>query len=434
MIAAGLILAAIGKSAQLPLQTWLSGAMAGPTPVSALLHSATMVAAGVYLLIRSQELLAGWPLEVVGWLGALTAVLAAGIALAQADLKKVLAGSTTSQLGLMFVGLAAGGPVVALFQLIAHAAGKAGLFLAAGIFQHSRGTTSLAGLRGAGREDPTAFAGFVVCALSIAAVPPFAVFWSKDHIAASAEASNGAWLLLVLVAAAGSAAYLLRPALTLWRDPHTVRARGDTRGRTAMLAGLLAMVVGSVTLGVAGGPLTGLVGAPELPTGLVSLILSLGAVLLGAVIVLAPVRVPDRMVAAFRNQLYVDEGIRAVVSRPVLSSAAASDFADRRWIDGLVGRIAGSVRRTSRSMDGIETGVIDAVVDGTGRSALRTARSQQWLEQNVIDAAVDGIAEQIGRSGNELKGLQSGRLYEYLRDAVIGAVVIGFLIALAALL
>jgi len=149
LVGLGLVVAAMGKSAQAPLQTWLSAAMAGPTPVSALLHSATMVAAGVYLLARSHELLAGWPLQAAGWVGALTAVAGAAIALAQSDLKRVLAGSTTSQLGLMFVGVAAGGPAVGIFHLVAHAAGKAGMFLAAGIFQHNRHTTALDGLTGA---------------------------------------------------------------------------------------------------------------------------------------------------------------------------------------------------------------------------------------------------------------------------------------------
>jgi len=125
LVGIGLVVAAMGKSAQAPLQTWLTGAMAGPTPVSALLHSATMVAAGVYLLMRSAALLAGWPLQVAGWVGAVTAVAGAAIALGQDDLKRVLAGSTTSQLGLMFVGVAAGGPAVGLFHLVAHAGGKA---------------------------------------------------------------------------------------------------------------------------------------------------------------------------------------------------------------------------------------------------------------------------------------------------------------------
>ena len=233
LVGVGLVVAAMGKSAQAPLHAWLAGAMAGPTPVSALLHSATMVAAGVYLLIRSHDLLAGWPLELAGWVGAVTAVAGAAIALAQDDLKRVLAGSTTSQLGLMFVGVAAGGPAVALFHVVAHAAGKAGLFLAAGVFQHERGSTSLARLAGAGRDDRRTFAIFAVCALSIAAVPPLAAFWSKDAIVVASEEHLGR-LLLVLLAGAGAAAYLLRPVLILWRGP-AATAHGRA-GRGARLS------------------------------------------------------------------------------------------------------------------------------------------------------------------------------------------------------
>ncbi len=209
-IGLGLVLAAMGKSAQAPLQTWLTGAMAGPTPVSALLHSATMVAAGVYLLARSHELLAGWPLEVAGWVGAVTAVVGAAVALAQDDLKRVLAGSTTSQLGLMFVGVAAGGPAVALFLLVAHAAGKAALFLAAGVFQHNRHTTALAGLAGAGRDDRARSRS----SSSARSASPRSRRWpasgARTPIAAAEE--HPAWFACVLISAAGSAAYLLRPA------------------------------------------------------------------------------------------------------------------------------------------------------------------------------------------------------------------------------
>ena len=405
-VAAGLILAAVGKSAQIPLQTWLSAAMAGPTPVSALLHSATMVAAGVYLLIRSYDLLAGLPLEIVGWVGAVTAVLAAGIAVAQKDLKRILAGSTTSQLGLMFVGLAAGGPAVALFQLVTHAAGKAGLFLAAGIFQHNRGTTSLSGLRGAGREDPVALAGFLICALSIAAVPPMAVFWSKEHIVASAEKANEFWFVLVLVAGAGAAAYLLRPLLVLWRGERSDEiARG---GRRPMLVGLMLMVSGSLSLGLIGGPLAALIAAPELPGSRLSLLLSLGAVTLGILAVLIHRRPPFRVSEVFRTQFGIDEGIDRLIRRPLFASARALDFVDRYWID--------------------------AAVDGIGRGTLVAARAQQWIDRRIIDTTVDGLARRVGRGGDELGRVQSGLLYEYFRDAVIGAAAIAFLIALAALL
>lgn len=405
LVGGGLVLAAIGKSAQAPLQTWLSAAMAGPTPVSALLHSATMVAAGVYLLARSQELLIGWPLELAGWIGALTAVVGALIALGQSDLKRVLAGSTTSQLGLMFVGVAAGGPAVAIFHLIAHAAGKAGLFLATGVFQHSRGTTALAGLRGVGREDRVAFGGFVLGALSIAAVPPLAAFWSKEHIAAAAEEAKLAWFVLVLLAAAGSAAYLLRPALVLWRRGGG-SAAATASGRTSMLAGVAAMGLGALGLGLIGGPLATLLGDGELPSSTLSLVLSLAAVAIGAGAVAMRIAVPAALVTAARRQLYTNELLRAALQRPLLGLAAAVEVAERRGID--------------------------AAVDGVGRAGLLAARSQDWIERRGIDAAVDGLARTIGRGGDDLRRLQSGRLYEYLRDAVLGVAAVAVLIALTA--
>jgi NADH-quinone oxidoreductase subunit L len=405
LVGAGLVLAAMGKSAQAPLQTWLSAAMAGPTPVSALLHSATMVAAGVYLLMRSHELLAGWPLQVAGWIGAVTAVAGAVIALGQSDLKRVLAGSTTSQLGLMFVGVAAGGPVVALFHLVVHAAGKAGLFLAAGVFQHARGTTELAGLRGAGRDDRVAFAGFTVNALTIAAVPPLAAFWSKEHIAAAAE-TQIAWFVLVLLAAAGSAAYLLRPWLVLAAG---APARATAmRGRAPMLAGVAATAAGSVGLGLAGEPLVRLLDAPELPGSALGLVLSLGAVAAGAAAVALRPALPRALGAAAARQLYTDTLLRRVVQRPLLAAARAADAIDRRGVD--------------------------AAVDGAGRAALALARSQDWVERRGIDAAVDGLARLVGASGDDLRRLQSGRLFEYLRDAVLGATAVAAVVALSALL
>ncbi len=432
VVALGLIAAAVGKSAQVPLQTWLSAAMAGPTPVSALLHSATMVAAGVYLLIRSEGLLAGWPLELVGWIGAVTAVLGAGVALAQTDLKRVLAGSTTSQLGLMFVGLAAGGPAVAMFQLIAHSAGKAGMFLAAGIFQHNRETTSLAGLRGAGRKDRLAFAGFVVGALSIASVPPFAAFWSKDHIVAAAEATNGAWFLLVLLATVGGAAYLLRPALILWQDEGSDKI--EPRGRKRMLLGVGALGAGSLTLGLVAQPLTSLLRAPDLPVSVASLGLSLAAVAVGGLLVLTSVRVPERLMTAFRIQFHIDGGLRVLVQQPILRAANALDSFDRGGFDATVDRIGRGTVLVARGQNWIERYGFDATVDRIGRGTVLLARGQNWIERYGFDAAVDGLAHRIGRAGEDLRRIQTGRLYEYLRGAVLGGIALVILITLAALL
>jgi NADH-quinone oxidoreductase subunit L len=404
LVGLGLVVAAMGKSAQAPLQTWLAGAMAGPTPVSALLHSATMVAAGVYLLARAHELLAGWPLQVAGWVGALTAVAGAAIALAQDDLKRVLAGSTTSQLGFMFLAAAAGGPAVAIFHLIAHAAGKACLFLSAGIFQHDRDSTALAHLRGAGREDRAAFVAFAVGAASIAAVPPLAAFWSKDAILAAVE-HHAAWFALALVAAAGSAAYLLRPALVLWRGP----ARGEPArsGRMAMLAAAAVLAIASLGLGAIGHPLARLLAAPAPPTTALSLLLGLLALAAGVAGVLVRPRVPPALARLAAEQLGATALLRAVAQRPTLALARATDVLDRR--------------------------VVDRAVDGTARAGLTLAHAEDRLERGGIDAAVDGLAHLVGRSGDDLRRLQTGRLYEYLRDSALGAAAIALLLLLTAL-
>ena len=406
VVGLGLVIAAAGKSAQVPLQTWLSGAMAGPTPVSALLHSATMVAAGVYLLMRSETLLIGWPLELAGWIGAITAVASAAIALGQRDLKRVLAGSTTSQLGLMFVGMAAGGPAVALFHLIAHAAGKACLFLTAGVFQHNRGTTDLDELRGAGRQDRVAFAGFAIGALSIAAVPPLAGFWSKEQIAAAAQ-HHTAWFVLVVLSAAGSAAYLLRPALMLWRDAAPVARSIAIRGRTPMLWGVGALATASFGLAAMGDPVRRLLDQQPAATSDFGLVVSLVAIAAGALGVLAAPRVQAAVANASLRQLYVNELLNAVVVRPTLAIAAALDVAERMGLDRLV--------------------------DGTDRAGHRVARQSDEVERRRIDAAVDGLARLVGRSGERSRWLESGRLYEYLRDTVLGAAGVAVLIALAAL-
>ncbi len=404
-IGLGLVVAAMGKSAQVPLSTWLSGAMAGPTPVSALLHSATMVAAGVYLLARSAQLLAGWPLQVAGWVGALTAVAGALIALGQDDLKRVLAGSTASQLGLMFVGVAAGGPAVGVFHLVAHAAGKAGMFLCAGVFQRDRSSTALADLRGAGRDARGAMTAFAVCGASIAAVPPLAVFWSKDHIAAASE-SHTAWFVLVLLAAAGGAAYVLRPALVLWDRAgagHPVRREG----RPAMLAACGALAGASILLGVLGGPLRTVLHAPALPTSTPSLVLSIAALGVGAGGVLLAVRVPQALRSAAAHQLHLELLLRVVVQRPTLALARALDAAERR--------------------------VVDRVVDAGARATVRAAHAADRVELHGIDAAVDGLAHAVGHGGARTQRLQSGRLYEYLRDAVLGVAAIAILLAITAL-
>ena len=185
-----LFLGAAGKSAQLPLYIWLPDAMAGPTPVSALIHAATMVTAGVYLMVRVNPLIAAadaWAPGVIAWVGVATALFAAGAAMAQNDIKKVLAYSTISQLGYMMLAVGTGAYVAAIFHMVTHAFFKALLFLGSGSVIHALDGDQDMRRYGALRAAmPVTAATFIVGWLAIAGVPPFAGFWSKDEILAYA--------------------------------------------------------------------------------------------------------------------------------------------------------------------------------------------------------------------------------------------------------
>ncbi len=197
-----LFVGAMGKSAQIPLYTWLPDAMAGPTPVSALIHAATMVTAGIYMVIRSNVLYSLSPgtLEIVGIIGAATALFAASIGLLQNDIKKVLAYSTVSQLGYMFMGLGAMAYSASMFHVITHAFFKALLFLGAGSVIHAMSNEqdirAMGGLR---KKLPITFLTFLIATIAISGIPPFAGFFSKDEILAHVfEHNKLLWVLGVL--------------------------------------------------------------------------------------------------------------------------------------------------------------------------------------------------------------------------------------------
>ena len=213
------LLAACGKSAQLPLQVWLPDAMAGPTPVSALIHAATMVTAGVYLIARMAPLYAQTPLgsSAVAWIGALTALIAAFAALSQSDIKKILAYSTISQLGFMFVAVGVGAYWAGIFHVFTHAFFKALLFLAAGSVIHAlKGEQAIGNMGGLGKHLPVTGVTALIGTLAIAGVPLLSGFFSKEAILASSYASeltgdSGPALYVVLLIAAGmTAAYMFR--------------------------------------------------------------------------------------------------------------------------------------------------------------------------------------------------------------------------------
>ncbi len=231
LLTAGIVLAAIGKSAQLPLSFWLSRAMEGPSPVSALLHSATMVAAGAYLLLRLQPLLAvsGWAQPLVAWVGTATAVVLGLVAVAQTDLKQLLAASTSAQVGFMVLAAGVGGVAAGTSQLVAHAATKSALFLAAGAWLTALGTKALPALRGAARRYPLVGVTFTIAAASLAGLAPLSLWVTKDGVLAAALARSPALYVTGLAAAVISAVYSAKAAWFVWQpEPAGAQTGWDT--------------------------------------------------------------------------------------------------------------------------------------------------------------------------------------------------------------
>ncbi len=257
-----MFLGATGKSAQLPLYIWLPDAMEGPTPVSALIHAATMVTAGVYMVARSNLLyrMAPVSLEVVAVVGAATALFAATIGLAQNDIKRVLAYSTVSQLGYMFMGLGVGAFGAGIFHLMTHAFFKALLFLGAGSVIHAMSNEQdMRRMGGLASKLPWTHGVMLIACIAIAGIPPFAGFFSKDEILAGAYASGhyGVWLA-GLVGAMITAFYMFRLYILTFRGPSRVSHEAEHHlheSPRSMIAPLVVLAGLSVVGGLVGAPL-----------------------------------------------------------------------------------------------------------------------------------------------------------------------------------
>jgi NADH-quinone oxidoreductase subunit L len=254
LVALGLLGGAVAKSAQVPLHTWLPDAMEGPTPVSALIHAATMVTAGVYLLVRAHPIFEAAPdvQDIAAILGAATLLLAGLVALVQWDIKRVIAYSTMSQIGYMFLGAGIGAYGFAIFHLLTHAFFKALLFLAAGVVIHhladEQDIRRMGGLKDA---LPRTHIAFLIGTVALVGLPPFAGFWSKDAILASAYELGGAlgWILLVagLVGAVLTGAYSFRLYYAVFHGqpadaPAHVHAHGEAPRSMLVPVGILAVL------------------------------------------------------------------------------------------------------------------------------------------------------------------------------------------------
>ena len=437
----------VGKSAQFPLHIWLPDAMEGPTPVSAMIHAATMVAAGVFLLGRTFPLLSPEVLGVVVAVGALTAIFAATIGCTVNDIKGVLAYSTISQLGFMVAAIGTGGLglIAGLYHMVTHAFFKACLFLSAGSVihgcHHEQDMRKMGGLRA---KMPITFAAMLVCTLAIAGMPLFAGFYSKDRILASAFESTftqfrgaNAFAIVALVVAAGlTTFYMFRLIfMTFFGEPRDAHIHDHAHESPWPMTTALVVLAG---FGIFGGHLWlagDLMGANTWFTLMVSpeslypgiALDEMNQVAVGAheahlghyaglffsLLVLAvglffavqmylrrrydPAKVTRALGEAFvavENKYYVDEAVDATVVRGTVRAAAAQRWFDENVVDGLVL----TVGRVHRGL-----GFVCA-----------------WIDRQIVDGLVNQVGALTQAFGSVMRLFQTGRVQQYISFAVAG--------------
>lgn len=434
VIALLFLAASIGKSAQLPLTAWLPDAMVGPTPVSALIHSATMVAAGVYLVLRLFPLfMAAGALEVVLWLGAITALVAAAVATTQADLKRVLAWSTVGHLGEMMVALGLGGPVAATFHLTTHAAFKSTLFLAAGVVQQATGVRDLRRLGGRlWRDLPWTAAAFLAAGLALAGIPPLSGFWSEETILRRAVARHPGWGLVMLTLIALAGIYIARAGVAAfgpWPGSRSVPVRP---AGAAMRWPMVTLALGSVALGwLVGQPLERLLPfAPEegrlaWTWRLAATGASAGGLAFGAwrVLTHGPVPALGAWPEVLARMLYA---VPAAAARLARTLAASVDLAETSLAH------AGDAVVTAARLTSFAVGVgersLGRAFDVAGRGLEAAAVSTVIAEDSGLWTVNDRLAHRIGAIGASMRALETGRVYLYTA-AVVAFVLAGGLLA-----
>lgn len=449
-IALLLFAGAVGKSAQFPLHVWLPDAMAGPTPVSALIHAATMVAAGVYLVARAFPLFLSAPasLDWIALIGGFTAFFAATIALVQDDIKKVLAYSTISQLGYMFLGLGSGSLVAGSFHLMTQAFFKALLFLASGSVIHALHTQSLHEMGGLSRRLPVTTWTWIIGALSMAGIPPLAGFWSKDEVLLAAFHSGRPVLFwLGVITALLTAFYITRATWLAFfgEGRFDARARkeevhpdrpghrggehvhhvheGDWRFRLPLLVlAFLAATAGLVGSGWFGHPFTRWMEetmaatapafhpaelSPSVLVQLVALLAALGGILLGWLVYGARVISREAVIAALRplyallkHKYYLDELYAWLFVRTTVAFS---------WFAGAIDRY-----------------VVDGVVNALGWLGAQIGLSAGDFDQTVIDGAVNGVGQGVVAGSHLLRRAQTGYVTTYLL-VLLGAMAAGLL-------
>ena len=451
LVAAGLSLAAISKSGQLPFSPWLFRAMAGPTAASALLHAATMVAAGAYLLARLQPDLSAvpWFGPLVLTAGLLTALAGGVVALLQPQVKKLLAASTSAHFGLMFVAIGAGFPGVALLHLVAHGCFKALLFLCAGVAIDRSGSHELSRMR-IGRALPWVAALAVIGSAALAGLPPLGAGWTKEAIVAAAASAGHGWAAAVMVAGALSAAYATRWCCLAygWRGTNDDASDDDTgddagfadEGEPPALPAPVLASLGWLATACIGLSLLWLPAVQEAVAAALSLRWAAESVALGgtALFLLLLGALGGRWLAIERPRLGHDGPSAAladwlglpwlidrVLTRPLQAAARGAAVIDDRLLDALPRGIGQGALRLAAVMRGADHRLVD-------RGVRITTAFVQWLARigsQIGEALADGVALLPSRlveiSAADARRLQTGLAHHAFAVLLIGGLVLG---------
>ena len=397
-----LFVGAMGKSAQIPLFTWLPDAMAGPTPVSALIHAATMVTAGIYMITRSNILFSHSEITqtVIAVIGISTALLAATIAIKQNDIKKVLAYSTVSQLGYMFLGLGVGAYSGAVFHVITHAFFKALLFLGAGsvihAMHHEQDIRQMGGLKS---KLPITHITFLIGCIAIAGVPPFSGFFSKDEILAAAFAKSPVYWVLGVIGAAMTAFYMFR----LYTTTFLGKFRGTADQEAHLHESPMAMTLPLILLAVASA-IAGAIGVPELMGGHHWLSQQLSSI----------VGEPTEIGLSHKTEWVL---MAVSVTIAVIALLMAINIY-RKKTDEVPTSFMGQFFYNKWHIDELYN---SAIVNPLNRFA---GFLKNIVEKQVIDGAVNGTGKLVQYSARQLRLIQNGQVGYYILFMVLGIVLL----------
>lgn len=435
---------AAGKSAQFPFQGWLPDAMLGPTPVSALLHSATMVAAGVFLVARLYPLflVTAPSLLIVAWVGVITALLGGAAALVERDVKRALAYSTMSQIGLMFVGLGSGSLLAGVLLLVAQALYKATLFLGAGAVDRAVEGTAFERMGGLARRMPLTAVAFAIGTAALAGLPVTLALPAKDPVLAAAWQANTALFVAALVASILTALYSARIFGLVFLGQASEPARQARETKKGLLIPLLAMA-GLIPIGLLanatllGRPLEHLLGAP-VPEVVIVTILALSIAVIGAALGLgARLRWPASIswpLFAWTTPLFASEfGLQPfyrALTRLYFWAVQGLGTFDRRVFDTLLGGIVRGVLAFIRACASIDRHVFDAFAGALAQATLTVVRASGRFDVRRIDVAVQDIGQGFLTLGRRIRVAQTGRVENYLLLALawgLGVVVVAVL-------